>query len=183
MKKIVLPIFIILGILILTLVFIDSDESTPSSSTPTKVSEVNSESSDQESDTSSEESEFKVGDVIKVGDRTLTVVSVEKNWKGTNSYMKPDAGNQYVVVRVAIENTGKDTINVNDWSFEIQDASGVRKNTSYIGVDDDLPSVDLIPNGKVSGNLGFEVKSDATALKLVYKTNMWTDNVVLINLD
>lgn len=184
MKKVILPILIILGVVILTVIIMPSSEETPSNSTPTKVGEVSNETSDtDESAHQEQETDFKVGDVIKFGDRTLTVTSVERDWKNPNSYMKPDDGNEYVVVNVAIENTGKDTISVSDWHFEIQNASGVRKGTNYIDVNDGLPTVELIPSGKISGNIGFEVKSGESELKLVYKYNMFTDNVALINLD
>lgn len=121
--------------------------------------------------------DFKVGDRINIRDRILTVNSVDKNWKSSNQFDKPSSPNKvWVVINVAIENAGKDEVAFNSFDYKIQDANGVQSTPGFGGIGlDKISSGQLIPGGKVSGNLIFDVDQAATTnLILLYQPSFWS---------
>lgn len=128
-------------------------------------------------------SEYAVNEPITIGDQTLTVTSVQRNFNTGNEFAQPEAGKEYVVVTVKLENNGKDQVSYNTFDFQIQDSNGVLKNEDVIvGVQNQLNSGNLTPGGKVTGNLGFQVPKDDAGLKLVFKPNFWSNQTVTVKL-
>lgn len=128
-------------------------------------------------------SEYAVNEPITIGDQTLTVTTVQRNFSTGNEFVQPEAGKEYVVVTVKLENNGKDQISFNTFDFQIQDSNGVLKNEAFItGVQNTLSSGNLAPGGKVTGNLGFEVQKDDAGLKLVFKPNFWSNKTITVKL-
>lgn len=128
-------------------------------------------------------SEYAVNEPITIGDQTLTVTSVQRNFNTGNEFSQPQAGKEYVIVTVKLENNSKSQISFNTFDFQIQDSNGVLKNEGFItGVQNPLNSGNLAPGGKVTGNLGFEVQKDDAGLKLVFKPNFWSNQTVTVKL-
>ena len=121
--------------------------------------------------------EFRIGDRINIQDRILTVNSVAKDWKSKNEFDKPTSPNKvFVVARVTIENSGKDEVSFNTFDFKLQDANGVQVTAGFSGVGlDKLIGGQLIPGGKVSGDIIFDVNKDALqTLTLLYQPSFWS---------
>jgi len=130
---------------------------------------------------SSEQTEFKVGDVIAYENREITVKSVERNW--TAEYSKPDAGKEYIKVNLYIENKSDDKMSYNVFDWELQDGSGDIKSQAWaIGNEDNLSSGDLAKGGKKSGSVVFEIPKDDHDLTLHYKSSFWSNKTIEIKL-
>lgn len=178
----ILVIFLVVGIggcAILTAGCFKAAEEVFEEEAPTKVGvegkpeEVKEEAKELE--------EFKVGDVVKIGDRELTVNNIERNWVEKDKYaMSPESGKEFIIVSVEIANKGKSTVSFNPYDFKVEDSNGVRKNTAYVGtVSDELHSGELAPGGKVTGNMPFEVPKDDKGLKLIFQPSFWGKEVVV----
>lgn len=119
---------------------------------------------------------FKVGDEIKRGDAVISVTKVNKDWKSSNPFDKPQSpDNAFVVITVSLSNQGKSDMNLSGfWDFKLEDGNGVQRNEALGGIGlNKLSSgsiTSLSPGGKITGDMIYEVsKSSATNLKLHYK--------------
>jgi hypothetical protein len=82
----------------------------------------------------------------------------------------PKAGHIYMIVNITIKNIGNSPLrSISQFDFQIKDPNGALHDTNFVpGTNDcELNPVDLLPNGKVSGCLGFEVPTEGT-LELIY---------------
>ncbi len=164
------------------LVIISAIASSSNSQTATKVSDASS--NNQTTSTTKEQTVFKVGDVISFDSKKLTVTSAERNWNSGNEYIKPQSGNEFVKVQVAIENNSNNQISYNTFDWKMQDSQGVIKDISantYMA-DGNLGSGNLAANGKVSGSLIFEVTNGDKGLVLQYNPSFWSDKKLEIQL-
>ena len=72
---------------------------------------------------------------------------------------------------------------VNDFGFKLEDETGTQRNTTFLsGVDGELQSVTLSPNGKTSGKLAFEAKKDSSKLILHYSGNFVSGGEITVKL-
>ena len=141
---------------------------------PTKVGETNMVSSN-----TNQQTEFAVGDKIKIDDYTMTVNKVERNWQSPADYDKPESGKEYVLVEVTITNEGSSSISYNTFDFKMQDSDGVQKTETYTMSTNKLNSGDLAPGGKITGNLTYDVPTGATGLKLLFTPTFWGKTVTV----
>lgn len=169
-KKILIGI----GVLFVVIVIIGM-ASGGSSTEPTKVGENNSENSQAQE----QQKEYKVADVVKLGEREFVVNSVRRS--GPFNYNTPDAGKEYVIVNVTIRNLGKDEVSYNPYDFKMQDANGAQESTAFATLDDSLNSGTLAPNGKVTGSMPFEVPQ-GTVAKLIFQPSFWSEQRVVVDL-
>lgn len=125
---------------------------------------------------------YKVGDVIKINGTQLTVNEVTKSAGG--EFDKPKSENEYVIIRVTIENTGNSTISYNPYYFKVQNSQGQITDPAFTIVDQDtaLQSGELAPGGKVSGTVAFEQPKNDPKLKLQYTIDLFGQDVTIINL-
>ncbi len=156
-----------------------------SAAAPKDNPKLASDSSDNSSTSrESEQTTFKAGDVIAFDDKKVTVAAPERNWDSGNQYIKPDSGNEFIKVQVAIENDSKSQASYNTFDWKLQDSQGVIKDvdaTAYT-VDGALNSGQLATGGKVSGFLIFQVPAGDAGLTLQYSPSFWTDKKVEIKL-
>lgn len=172
LKKILIGI----GVLFVVMIVIGMASGGSSTSTePTKVGENASEGSN----TQEQQKEYKVGDVVKLGEREFVVNSVRRS--GPFNYNTPDAGKEYVIVNVTIRNLGKDEISYNPYDFKVQDANGAQESTAFAVLDDDLNSGTLAPNGNITGSMPFEVPQGTNA-KLIFQPSFWSDARITVDL-
>lgn len=169
-KKILIGI----GVLFVVIVIIGM-ASGGSSTEPTKVGENNSENSQAQE----QQKEYKVADVVKLGEREFVVNSVRRS--GPFNYNTPDAGKEYVIVNVTIKNLGKDEVSYNPYDFKMQDANGAQESTAFATLDDSLNSGTLAPNGKVTGSIPFEIPIGTNA-KLIFQPSFWSDYRIVVAL-
>lgn len=122
-----------------------------------------------------------VGESIELEDRTLTVAEVERDYTPQNRFTKAESGNEYLRVFVTMTNTSNRPIDYNPFNFEVQDSNGVQKNQAIVPeVPNNLESGNLAPDGKVEGNMVFEVPRNDNNLKLIYTTNMFSGETVTV---
>jgi hypothetical protein len=126
---------------------------------------------------------YAVNEPATIGDQTLIVTGVQRNFSSGNQYVKPDAGKEYVVVSVTIQNNGSDQVSYNTYDFQVQDSNGVQKTEAFVtSVENQLQSGNLAPGGKVTGNLAYEVPKGDTGLKLIFKPSFWSSKTVTVQL-
>lgn len=184
MKKWVLPILGIIGAVVVALIFVSDQKTTPSSSSAPKLVGQSTDNNSQVN-TNQSQTVFKIKDQIDFQNRVLTVNSVQRNFveDGTYSY-KPEDGKEFIVVNVMIENRTAKTTSFNPFDFGVENSTGVRTNTSYVGkVSDELHSGDLSAGGSVTGNMAFTVNKGEAGIKLIYKPSFIGDTEVKILLD
>lgn len=143
-----------------------------------------SSSGSSSSEQKTQQTSFKVGDMIAFDEKKVTVVSVQRNWDTGNQFMKPDAGNEFVKVQVSIENNSKNEAMYNTFDWKLQDSKGVIKDVDSVayGVEGALSSGELAPGGKVAGFLVFEVASGDAGLTLRYNPSFWSDRKIEVKL-
>lgn len=127
-------------------------------------------------------SAYKVGDTIRLGDNRLTINETKKS-QGKD-YDKPKSGNEFVIVKVTIENAGKSEISYNPFDFKIQNSQGQITDYAFTTVNQDtaLQSGDLAPGGKVSGTLAFEAPKNDPKLQLQYKPGFFSGDMIKVDL-
>ena len=167
-------ILIGLGVVFVILVIIGM-ASGGSKSEPSKVSESNGNAQAEQ------QQEYKVGDLVKLGDRQFTVNSVKR--QKNISYSTAKTGKEYAIVNVTIQNQGKDEVSFNTFDFKIQDMNGAQTSAdaSSYSLEDSLNSGTLAPNGKITGSLAFEVP-ESTDAKLIFQPSFWSDSRVVVAL-
>ncbi len=121
----------------------------------------------------------KVGDALQLNGLTVTVATADVNAKPGNEFIKPKAGDRFVVVQVLYENTGSDTVAYNPFDWKLIDSSGFSYNSTYAGVDQELHSGDLSSGEKARGYISYEVPQSATGLTLKFQHDDDTASVVL----
>jgi hypothetical protein len=126
--------------------------------------------------------EFKVGESVQLKDNKLTVTKVTKS-TGTD-FDKPKAGNEFVIVTVAIENAGKEKITYNPFDFKMSNSQGQITDAAITTVNTDtaMQSGELATGGKVSGTIVFEQPKGDSKLQLQYQPSFWSDKTIKVNL-
>ena len=137
--------------------------------------------SGSKSNSSSGSATVAVGEPAELEDRTFTVTEVERNYAPRNRFSKAESGNEFLRVLVTLTNTSNRPINYNPFDFEVQDSNGVQKGQAFVSeVPNDLESGDLAPDGRVEGNMIFEVPRNDNNLKLIYTLNMFSGETVTV---
>jgi len=127
---------------------------------------------------------FAIGDVIEIGDLTLTVNEVSS--PPGDSFNKPDEGNKFVVVDVTIKNQSSEAASVSSMlQMSLKDNTGQ-------GYDVDLmasaasggatPDGEIAPGETIRGQVGFQVPEDATDLVFVFDADVWGFGKVFVAL-
>jgi len=111
----------------------------------------------------------------------MTVTGVEYLAQ-INEFDIADSGKTYVVVDVALENTGNETRSYNVFDFRIQTAGGQVLDPAFSTVDNQLGSGDLVSGGKVTGKVVFEVNVEDGHQYLIWKPNALKSDRVIVQL-
>ncbi len=146
-------------------------ETTPGSSAPTQTTPK------------PEKKEYNVGDVIKLGARSITVGAMTRNYDPPNEYVNPPEGKEWIVVPVTIVNDGDQAVSFASTDFKIQDSKGSRTYSTYVmDLQNMIQFGELAPQGKVEGNLAFVIPAGDAPLKLVFKPMWGFEGEVIVNL-
>ena len=107
----------------------------------------------------------------------LKVEEVKKS-NGTE-FDKPKDGNEFIIVKVAINNDKDKEISYNPLDYSLKNSEGQITDQAFTTVDSktSLNSGKLSPGGKVSGTISFEAPKGDKDLTLLYKDNMFSDKV------
>ena len=84
------------------------------------------------------------------------------------AYNQAPAGKEFAFVPVGIKYFGKNQGHFNLFDFKLEGGQGARRSPTFVvGLDGDLGSGDLAPNGSASGMLPFEITKGDRNLKLI----------------
>ena len=156
----------------------NSDKNSNSSSDKNSDSDTNSSASTNSNKTVV----HKVGEVIDVKGKELTIKTVTKDYKSGNDFFKPESGNQYIKIDFTIENNTDNSIRVSPFEFKILDSNGVYHDTTHI-LKNSFFHTELAEGGFLSNSIAFEVPKNDNGLKLIYDpSSIWSDDHVEIKL-
>lgn len=125
---------------------------------------------------------FKVGDIIKVGDQTVTVNSVKAQAPSGNPYITPGTGNQYVLVSVTFTNNGSAAAPVSSAvSFSLHDSTGQAYQETILPDQPQPPDGSVSPADKLTGTLVYAAPK-GQALSLYFKNDLFSAGEVIIDL-
>lgn len=140
----------------------------------------------QQAQASTQETEFRIGDQVKLGKATLTVNSVD--YSNGGQYTKPQEGNEWVNLNLTIENDGSSQQYVTTLGQMF--LSDSEKNSYQVAVTDKVManvnnSLDgsILPKTKRTGWVGFEIKKDVTGLTFHYNASLWGGGTITVKLD
>lgn len=124
---------------------------------------------------------YKIGDAVEIEGVSVTVDSMQRGY--TSELMKPDDGQEYIMLTVTIKNNSGDkkSYNAYDWNIETSEGD-IHSYEAMAQGSNALNSGDIANGGKKTGTLVFEVPKNDTGLKVHYKANYFLDNEVVIEL-
>lgn len=127
---------------------------------------------------------YKVGDVIKIGDLSLTINSVATP-KG-NQFSKPRAGQHFVVVDLTIANLGTKEATISALlQMALKDASGQKYDVDLMATTaakGALPDGKLAAGEKLRGQVGYQVPSAAKGLVFVFDADVFGAGKIFVTL-
>ena len=107
-----------------------------------------------------------MGTAVALNSATVTVVSADLNYKSSDQFTQPKAGNRFVAVEVLYGNTGTEKVSYSPLDWKLSDSSGFSYDYSYSGKGPELHSGDLNAGEKARGFITYEVPQAATGLVL-----------------
>ena len=119
---------------------------------------------------------FSLNETFQNKYEKITMKEVNLDFKDYNEYLKPAAGNKYIMVKFEVENIGEnDELYVSSLSF-VASADGETYNEKYIGNDKYKDVTATVgPKKKTTGYVFYEVPKDAKKIVIDYNANFWTD--------
>lgn len=124
-----------------------------------------------------EEKQYKIGDTVDIKGMKLMVDDVTVS--SGSDYDKPKEGNEFVIVKLTIKNDSDKNISYNPFDYSIKNSNGQITQSAFTITDSDtaLSSGELAAGGEVSGTISFEAPKGDQGLKLLYKGNIFSDDV------
>ena len=120
----------------------------------------------------------KVGDTITADNVSATLESVKK--LAGDEFIKPKSGNQFIVVRVKIQNKGSDEVDYNPFDFHAKSSSGNITDSelapSTYKDNKELDSGKLAKGGSVEGDIIFQVPVDDHGAQLTWQPSFFGNN-------
>jgi|GEM_PF-1443549 Telomeric repeat-binding factor 2. len=122
-------------------------------------------------------STHNIGEVVSVKDQNLNVqftVNGIREHKGKRA-LKPNQGNQWILVDTTIANQGEKPKTISVVSFTLLDSKNNQYDVALLtGALEDVKSLtgQIAPGKRQRGEVGFEVPKGAKGLKLLFKPNV-----------
>lgn len=127
---------------------------------------------------------YKVGDIVAIGDSVMTVLGWE-NIPG-DDFSKPDAGKKFVAVELLIVNNSQSAISVSTlMQMSMKDNTGQKYDVDFMAsTATNGSSVDgeLAPGEKVRGEIGFQIPETAQGLQFVFDDSLFGTGKVFVDL-
>jgi hypothetical protein len=127
---------------------------------------------------------YKVGDVIAIGDHVLVVLGWENIPAG--DFSKPDAGKKFVAVELLIVNNSQSSMSVSTLlQMAMKDDTGQKYDVDFMASTElEGGSVDgeLAPGEKIRGKVGFQVGENAQGLQFVFDASIFGSGKVFVDL-
>ena len=127
---------------------------------------------------------YKVGDVVAIGDHVLVVLG----WENVppSDFSKPDEGKKFVAVELIIVNNSQSAMNISTLlQMNMKDDTGQKYDTDFMAsTATNSASVDgeLAPGEKVRGKVGFQIAENATGLQFVFDASVFGSGKVFVDL-
>jgi hypothetical protein len=149
----------------------------------TKVGESGEKVAGSSSSGESKTKSFKKGDIIQLGDYTITVTKIVDPAPVTNEFLKPEAGKKHVAIEVLYENRTSDkTLDYNPYDWKVTDSDSY---TYEPGVGSKTPTLEmgtLNPGQKTRGWITFETAQEGQGFKAQFQPNWLSNENVLVEL-
>lgn len=117
--------------------------------------------------------QFKVGDVVKIGDTELIIKSAR--FVEGNTYVRPKKG-KVLEIEIEGKNNGTQSWFLTDADFNLYDKNG-QKLEQYFAIED-LPFSGEVNQGKsISGKIYYDV-SESNNFELIYKPNFLSNQEI-----
>ena len=177
-----------LALAVLLLVSLACGSSASPTLVATSASPVDSGSQPQEQPTQAPapvtQQNYKVGDVVSIGDHVLVVLGWENIQPG--DFSKPDAGKKFVAVELLIVNNSQSAMSVSTLlQMSMKDDTGQKYDVDFMAsTASGGASVDgeLAPGEKVRGKVSFQVAENATGLQFVFDASVFGSGKVFVDL-
>lgn len=127
--------------------------------------------------TTTQQTEFAVGDVVSLKDIEVTFVSCTQS--SGEGFYTPDSGNVFLFCEFAIENKSNKDISVSSiMSFEayVDDYSTNMSMTGTLAADKGQMDGTVAAGKKMSGVIGYEVPADWKTLEIRFTPDFWSGN-------
>jgi len=127
---------------------------------------------------------YKVGDVVSIGDHVLVVLG----WENVqpNDFSKPDAGKKFVAVELLIVNNSQSAMSVSTLlQMSMKDDTGQKYDVDFMAssaIGGASVGGELAPGEKVRGKVGFQVPENATGLQFVFDASVFGSGKVFVDL-
>jgi len=144
------------------------NESTPANGEGTSQSQAVSTTNSAE--TTTEKTNFIVGDTVNDGNLAITYVSAEE-WKGYDQYFGPEDGNKIIRLKFDFVNNGDVDAFISSFYCYADNQSA----KDYYYGDETLSTFTLSAGRTTSGYVYFEVPENAEEIEVEYEVNAWTD--------
>jgi hypothetical protein len=123
-----------------------------------------------------------IGEPLTLGETTLTVDDVQRT---TDGNLPPDAGNEYMMITVTVENNSSADLTLSGLlSFALTDSTGKDQSfaigAKYTNMFDSVSNGTIKAGDKVTGELGYEVKQGTKDLKLKFTPNILNNEANII---
>lgn len=170
----------IIGGVILIIILISA-----SNSGTKKVGENPTTGSTNETNNTTGQQTYKIGDQIKIGNSIVTVNEIEFSSGG--AYTKPVAGNEWLNLNITIENTSNEQQYVTTLGqMFIKDGEGNSYQVAVTNKSLENPGFGLdgsiIAKSKRTGWVGFEIKKGVTGLQFQYNASMFGGKTITVDL-
>jgi Domain of unknown function (DUF4352) len=109
------------------------------------------------------------------------VEQIERGWTSPNRFQKPAAGNEYLTMQVAVVNHRPETIKMNGFDFELEDADGYRLRGAFVRAPY-MAVTDVLPGTTYRAWLTFEVPQGKAIPTLYWKAAYGVLLPVTVNL-
>ena len=117
---------------------------------------------------------YNVGDILQDGNVQI-VYMASGDYVSDNQFLQPGAGNKYIFLEFAFNNTGKSDTSISAFSFECY-ADGYNVDMFYGG--EEPLSATLSSGRSTTGKIYFEVPADAKEIEIEYTPNAFFDRKI-----
>lgn len=127
---------------------------------------------------------YKVGDVVSIGDHVLVVLG----WENVqpNDFSKPDAGKKFVAVELLIVNNSQSSMSVSTLlQMSMKDDTGQKYDVDFMAstaISGASVDGELAPGEKVRGKVGFQIAENAQGLQFVFDASVFGSGKVFVDL-
>lgn len=102
---------------------------------------------------------------------SITLTNIERNWEEYDTYSKPDAGKEYVLLTFEITNLTSRPADFSPYTLTLVDSMGMGTTPAYIYDNEDIWSDDISvgPGETVEGSMAFGIYADLDPVVIMWQ--------------